>query len=116
MQQAGPITSSITFNTIYFSFYYQVSFCYYQETCAVRAFRETFEKFKVTGVNAGMQFEVVLRLEELLADLAFELSAHPVRREMAAKVPFTREHLDSRRQEQHNHSHILYSMNRPEAC
>lgn len=44
-------------------------------------------------MNSGVEFEVVLCLEGLLTDRAFEPSPDAVSREVAPEVPLTGEHL-----------------------
>lgn len=44
-------------------------------------------------MDVGVQLEVVLPAKELLADLALELAAPAMRRDVAAQVPLAGEHL-----------------------
>jgi len=56
-------------------------------------------------VDAGVQFEVVLSLEGLLAGGTLEAAADAVRGEVAAEVALAREHLVTGEEEEEAHTH-----------
>lgn len=59
-----------------------------------------------------MQFEVVLRLEGLLADLTLEPPADTVSRKVASEVSFTWENLMVAEEEEHVHAERFTKINK----